>query len=110
MSNILALGNETQGKVEALRDKLEGITITQVKMGKDIAILSQEEPKRKKIARCTFCQVDDHRLAECQDKFECIKCSKNCHKVGDCPFREDYKCRWCNDALLHHAMDPAFRH
>ena len=98
MSNILALGNETQRKVEALRDKLEGITITQVKMGKE------------KIARCTFCQVDDHRLAECQDKFECIKCSKNCHKVGDCPFREDYKCRWSNAALLHHAVDPAFRH
>ena len=114
VSSILALGNETKMRVEALRNELEGITSTQVKMGKDIAMLAQEEPKRKKVPRCSFCQVDDHRLVECQEKFECIRCGKNCHKISDCPFREDFKCRWCNAeghaALLHQAVDPAFKH
>lgn len=60
VNNILALGNETQRRVEALRDKLKRITNTQVKMGKNITISAQDEPMRKKVSRCTFCQVDDH--------------------------------------------------
>ena len=62
---------------------------------------------------CPYCQEDNHRFVDCEEKTECMRCGNNNHKLDYCNFKSDMKCYvWKEEghvSMLHSAVKVDFR-
>ncbi len=62
---------------------------------------------------CPYCQEDNHRFADCEEKTECMRCGNNNHKLDNCNFKSDMKYYVCKEvghvSMLHSAVKVDFR-
>ena len=71
------------------------------------------DQKKDRKYSCPYCQEDNNRFADCEEKTECMRCGNNNRKLDYCNFKSDMKCYVCKEvghvSMLHSAVKVEFR-
>ena len=71
------------------------------------------DQKKDRKYSCPYCQEDNNRFADSEEKTECMRCGNNNRKSDYCNFKSDMKCYVCKEvghvSMLHSAVKVEFR-